>query len=417
MGHPFSQKSGFFQKGLWYMDFTFFALTSNVPIFRTRIFIYLCAMKNLLLSTVFLFLAHLVWGQKHILVPFLKDGKFGYTDTSKTLIHAPEYDVANLFFNGYAVVCKDKKWGLITPKFKTKIPLQYDLLDYIQEGLYKFKKDGKFGLINAKGKILAAAEYDGLSSCSEGMIIGKKAGKFGVLNKKGNVQIPFEYTQLDPVFSDGWLLVVKQDSLLRFINAANETLNLPENMVPVMSFREGLAPVYILSADRKTRNIGIINTQGELQDSVQLHPFYQNHGKIVSGFSDGFFCVEYESPYDKHTEYYYVGQDGKASLAFSGVRYFSEGLAGTSSPFSYEISFVNTDFATEFKIEATDCGMFNYGLCPVKQEKGWCYINKTGEVVIPGPYTRAGAFFGPFAIVEADGQKFLVSQSGIEYRE
>lgn len=52
-------------------------------------------------------------------------GKFGYCDSAGKLIISPQYDNANLFQNGFAVVCRNEKYGVINEKNKVIIPLNY----------------------------------------------------------------------------------------------------------------------------------------------------------------------------------------------------------------------------------------------------------------------------------------------------
>ena len=56
------------------------------------------------------------------------------------------YDVRGPFFeNGYAIILKDEKYGMINDKEKIIVPCKYDDIDYFHCGLARVKKNNKFG--------------------------------------------------------------------------------------------------------------------------------------------------------------------------------------------------------------------------------------------------------------------------------
>ncbi|MCL2518690.1 MAG: WG repeat-containing protein, partial [Oscillospiraceae bacterium] len=59
-----------------------------------------------------------------------------------------EYDTLEIMQNGYAVVRKDGKSGLIdiTQKGKLVVPVEYEYLWYIEDGIIRVGNNGKFGL-------------------------------------------------------------------------------------------------------------------------------------------------------------------------------------------------------------------------------------------------------------------------------
>lgn len=54
------------------------------------------------------------------------NGKFGFCDSTGTVIITPEYDDAHPFHHGYAAVAKDKKYGVINAGNEVVVPLKYD---------------------------------------------------------------------------------------------------------------------------------------------------------------------------------------------------------------------------------------------------------------------------------------------------
>ena len=60
--------------------------------------------------------------------------------------------------------------------------------------------------------------------------------------------------------------------------------------------------------------------------------------------------------------------------------------------------------------EAFSC--WSEGLIPIRNDKGYCYINYSGEVVIPGPFTTAETFDVGLAIVTSGYQYGVINTKG-----
>jgi hypothetical protein len=66
-----------------------------------------------------------------------EDNKWGFINSKKESIIAPQFDDANYFSEGLAEVKKDDKWGFIDTKGNTVIPFQFDFACSFEEGLAK----------------------------------------------------------------------------------------------------------------------------------------------------------------------------------------------------------------------------------------------------------------------------------------
>lgn len=66
-----------------------------------------------------------------------------------------------------------------------------------------------------------------------------------------------------------------------------------------------------------------------------------------------------------------------------------------------------------FKGEYISVGAFNNGLCPVKSETSWGYVNSTGAKVIESKYSQAGSFFSGVApVVDMEGNAYFINEEG-----
>ena len=109
------------------------------------------------------------------------------------------YEELSGFFDGYSMVKKDGKYGIINKKGKIILPIEYDnsgwrTMEYIfSENLAMVEKDGKYGFVNKRGKIVIPLIYESAQHCTEGLIAVEKNGVWGYIDKEGNEVGPFEY--------------------------------------------------------------------------------------------------------------------------------------------------------------------------------------------------------------------------------
>ncbi len=145
------------------------------------------------------------------LVPFEKDGKWGYRDDGRLVI-PPRYQIARGFStSGIAAVLDEKGWAYIDKSGRIIVrPLVVDNgPDYFREGLARFRRDGKVGFCNQRGRVVIqpgytfampfsdgrAAVCDGCAEIEEGEHRAMRGGKGGFIDRSGRLAIPLEFTE------------------------------------------------------------------------------------------------------------------------------------------------------------------------------------------------------------------------------
>lgn len=89
-----------------------------------------------------------------------RKGKWGFALKSDNSMCIPAiFDYADEFYNGYAVVNIDDKWGIINPYGREVVPVKYDYINPFSYGLARFSKDGKMGFVDENGKEVIPAVY------------------------------------------------------------------------------------------------------------------------------------------------------------------------------------------------------------------------------------------------------------------
>lgn len=138
-----------------------------------------------------------------------RNGKYGYIDSKGNEIIPLEYEYAGVFSSGVAAVSNgEKKAGAINKKNQVVVPFEYENLGNFVDGVSFYKQDSLYGLINNKGEKITKPIFKGIGNFSEGLAPFMKDGKIGYLNTKGEIVIQAEYDTGNP-FSEGCAMVSK----------------------------------------------------------------------------------------------------------------------------------------------------------------------------------------------------------------
>lgn len=163
---------------------------------------------------------------------------------------------ASNFHNGFAVVFKGKKAGLIDKSGKLVIPCQYGLLGNFSEGLISFAetadspgdpnhKHSKQGYLDEHGKVVIQPNFLEVRGFSEGLAAVKfdsPSGGWGYIDKTGATAIPAQFNRTGD-FSGG-LAPVKVGKLEGYIDKTGKTVIEPAYGY-ANAFKDGMALVWI----------------------------------------------------------------------------------------------------------------------------------------------------------------------------
>lgn len=93
------------------------------------------------------------------LMAFSKGKGWGFMDMTGKVILSPEFDYAESFQDGLAIVEKLTLQGLIDPKGTAIIPITFTSIDRIAKDIIVVSTGSKFGVYNNKGELLVPVEY------------------------------------------------------------------------------------------------------------------------------------------------------------------------------------------------------------------------------------------------------------------
>ena len=329
-----------------------------------------------------------------VLFPVKEYGKWGYINASGEIVIECQFDDALQFSEGLAAVLVDTLWGFIDMTGKIVIEPQFrnELWRGFSDGLCKiFLNDNyKEAFIKTDGSIAFISHFESVSTFAFGRATAKINNEVCVIDKTGKILFNTHYPHgggsplQDSVVKvwggkGGWVeeglsLVWRGDST-RYYDINGNLLMEIEGMGH-SNFNNGLAHVQINDYDC------FINKKGEIVIKAE------NTKLSYSKFSDGLAQIYKGAPVWDH-EIAFMDTSGKIVIPFKRYGYihdFKEGLAAFNEEGGfYEGNWGFIDKTGKIAIqpqfdEVSWDGFFG-GLCAVKQNHQWGYINYKGEFV------------------------------------
>ncbi|MDR1593091.1 MAG: WG repeat-containing protein [Prevotellaceae bacterium] len=93
----------------------------------------------------------------------------------------------------FTVVNAQSQTKDLFPTWEWVIEAQFDIAGSFYEGFASIKKDGRWGFIDKSGAIVIQPEFDGVKNFSDGMAAIKQKGKWGYINSDGEIVIEPKY--------------------------------------------------------------------------------------------------------------------------------------------------------------------------------------------------------------------------------
>ncbi|MBS3030609.1 MAG: WG repeat-containing protein [Dolichospermum sp. DET50] len=281
--------------------------------------------------------------------------KYGYIDQTGRVVIQPQFDSADDFSEGMAVIRIGKKYGYVDTMGELLIPPQFDFTLDFSEGLAMVNIDNKYGYISKNGQLIIPPQFDDASDFYEGLTMVEIDNKYGYIGKNGQFVIP-------PQFDDAWdfcesLARIKIDNKYGYIGKSGQFV-IPPQFDDACSFYEGLARIKI---DNK---YGYIGKSGQF---IILPQF-----DIAWDFSEGLAMVRIDNKYG------YIGRNGQLII-----------------PPQFDIAWD-----------------FSEGLAMVRIDNKHGYISKNGQLIIPPQFDNGDNFSEGLARVKIGEQERYIDKKG-----
>ncbi len=344
------------------------------------------------------------------LVPFNKNGKWGYTDANRKMFLDPVFDEAGLFTDGvakvvlngktswidlkglpasppgvkdpkkkkkYSVFMKNEKFGVADGMKQVIIKPEYDSIGHgivdadgepeYAKMIFIVKTKKGYGIINKEGEELIPI---GLEKCRPFKLeycLARKKEKWGVYNMKGKEVLGFKYDNItyggDGVFlCETW--ITKDSSAYQYINKDGKTIG-------EKNYREATDFWYGMAAVKKDTAWGYINLEGKDAAEYKFdlaEPFYLDSGKYaLVKLKDKYGIIDKDGQYTVFPDY-------EKCLGYS------DGLFRMSK--GGKIGFINTSGSVIIPFDYEDATAPREGYIAVKQNGKWGVIDVNGAAVL-----------------------------------
>lgn len=263
------------------------------------------------------------------------------------------------------------------------------------EGLAWVETSDGFGFIDKTGKVVIPGKYDDVLDFSEGLAAVQKNEKWGFIDKTGKEVISCQYDFVSS-FYEGLALAVVDGSKGGYIDKTGKEV-IPFQYAGAKPFSEGLAAVEV------NGKWGFIGKTGE-----EVIPCKYDD---VSYFSDGLAAVAQDEKWG------YIDKAGKEVIpcTYTGALDFSEGFAAVTLSGKGACYIDKTGEAViPFIKECTFVGYFSEGLVLLAKDGKYGFFDKTGKEVIPCKYDDALGFSDGFAPVMQNGKWGYIDKTGKE---
>jgi len=210
--------------------------------------------------------------------------KWGYVDLNRKLIIQPQYDTANKFKGGYAVVEKGGQWLLINLQgHHVRDTFSAKKLYRPSEGLSAFQDDNdKRGFISISGNIVIPSQFESVKRFSEGLAAVYNGKKWGFVDSRGKMKILFNFENVQR-FSQK-IAPAKDDSgQWGYIDKSGNWIISPRFKL-AYPFVNGIATVRVDNPSGENPYRGFINKDGSF--------FYDPVFEDVFQFREGFAPVK-----------------------------------------------------------------------------------------------------------------------------
>lgn len=325
-------------------------------------------------------------------------GKWGYIDLEGNIVISPQYESAEEFIDGKALVASNQKYGIIDTLGTVIVPLKYASIGaYNKYGLAQINlggkvedgvvSGGKLGYINQKGEIVLPAKYDEIGFFDKTNTAWVKSGKrYGLINASGALISDVKYSGHGKFAENGicWINVggVEQSDntvnggLWGYLNTSGEELVVPKYSSVRAEFVEGIS--------------WLKNTKGKFA-------YVKENGELLNGIfyddiSDVFSCNAAWVKEDNKVGYIKIDGQLLTEIKYDGAHPFHEGMAAIglkeskNSPVKW--GYLGTDgteiFAPQFEnviIKSNDGRAF------VQQNGKWAYVDNKGNILTDFEFT------------------------------
>ena len=329
-----------------------------------------------------------------VFLPVNVNGLYGYMNGDGVLLIRPEFQSAERFHNGLAVVGMNNYYGAIDKHGKVKIPFNFDAVSNFESGRAIVEKEGKLGMIDRNSTTILPTEYEDIGEVSEELAYFLKDEKYGYCNRMGEIVIGEHFNEAYS-FSNGNALVE--------VNGNQAIIDRKGNYIFEPRFEKLHQLSDSLYSFAQDDLKGIISTSG----NIIVEPIYDEIGTfndglalVASGDTVRYINLLGQVDIDKNfrtfPNYLFKGEfnNGKAIVLRKG-KYGKINLKG--------------DIVTEIEYDNLGVGEKH---TPFMKKELWGLLNASNKVVIPPTYSSLDVIDNRFVVAGEEDSLGLLDLKG-----
>lgn len=338
---------------------------------------------------------------------------YGYTDSSGKFVIKPQFEWADVFHNGMAVVILGGNMGYIDPTGKFIIKPEFDMIYSFSGDLAMIKDNGRYGFIDRSGRLVVEPRYEAAESFSNGFAPVKLNGRWGFINQNGEMVIEPQYSSVSK-FTEGLARVTTAEGIKGYIDSQGQ-LVLKCKFDGIGSFCEGLAFCVDIKMGGQVYRCGYIDKTGKIvikQEFDDLQGFCE--GLAGAGKSNrGKAFVDGKLNLRPKVQWGFIDKSGKFVIEpqYDAVKPFCEGKAIVQLNEKYGYIDKTGKALTEIQFDEAD--YFSYGMAKVKLNGKYGFIDSAGKMAIEPQFDEATDFIlKGLAKVWKDGKVYFINETG-----
>lgn len=296
-----------------------------------------------------------------------KDEKVGLVDNIGATILENIYQeikpISDKYENGYIVIDKDKRAGVINRDKTVAVEVKYEEVKQLYgDGKYVVKESGKWQIVDGEGNTYLKDKFDEVISINGNNVIIKKEKKCGIITISDETKIALKYEDISYAFEDNYIF--KENGKYGIINLEGDTVLKPEYESLIYRVDEG----FFEGSKTNTADTDFIGSDFKVKLSGILSEI---------NTTDGFMQIRINGEY----KYYnFKFEEKKSQELLNTNTLFLDKKDGKYGYVNKE-GIVVVDYVYDDAKEQNE-----FGYCSVKKNGMWGCINSKGEELITPAY-------------------------------
>lgn len=332
-----------------------------------------------------------------VLYPISLNNHWGLINRFGDLVVYPYYDWMDYSFEGYARYVRGSKTGflVVNPqpldgRRHDTLRVEFDYADRFFGGLAVVMNEGRWGMIEQSGRLLVPLAYDGVLRFQDGFAAVQRNGLCGFIDRAGKLRIPMQYKRVRS-FHDGFAAVQLTDGRWGYIDKRGSLVweDQSGRVTMLGDFHEGVARVRGKLPDGRER-WGYLNRAFRFA----IDPAYEE----ARDFHDGLAAVKVDGRWGFIT----IAGRWAVQPRFEAADDFDDAVG------SGDFVLNGGDRGRGLNDEPATGGLY----AKVKLNGRWGFIDRTGRWVLVPQFEEASAFFRSLARVSRDDSFAYITERG-----